>query len=495
MTDITPYSPITAPKKGLREPTDRPIITDSEEKNEEEEIQDIESPIKSTENENEEKEETKINTEEEESPETNKENEKSQEDDESNINSNEEETQNETDRNKEEEDGETNQKVENEEEDIQSHADTQIEEEEESSENKISEKCEEEEEIPVSEPRTPSTSARKARPTPQSARNLYSRPISPKRPRQSTDSQIDRANLVASQFLMGNEVDEKDPVIIARAIHNLNERNAVLYDGGSYEDSVRCAHAIVNAKAKHTQTIKEMAKNNSLSYVNMKQQQNQEDYERWRNMKHRMQGTLHRKSKNQVEEMKRRHAEERQKFEDEWASDTRMKYFNKASDQLKSLRKLQVTLLADRQFQDCERIKLIAQKLEKDEINGNMVAWSQAKREAFLLMEKRQKNEMDTLLKSIEVKKTAFLSLRSREERVLNNRLNALKLQEKDAKDAEKNWVRHHRYEGDVAFNEIGYERRLKVNLDKNRPEFNYLSMPTPPKSRGSGPWRPMTKM
>ena len=340
---------------------------------------------------------------------------------------------------------------------------------------------EEDADVQISEPSKPAENPRKKR-RPQTMRCMFTQPISPKRPHKGNDEDRDKASAIASQLLTGNEVEENDPVILARVIHNLNERSEALKEGGTHDDYVRCNNAIDAAKAKHRKAVRELAKTNSINYVNLKKQQNQEDFEKWRSNTQRMQGTLHRRSKNLMEELKRKHQKEREMFEEEWASNTRMRYYNKASEQLRSLRKLHLTLLADRKYQECERIKLIAEKLEKDEIQGNMVQWNRDKKEALALLERKQKNEIDTLNRSIDYRKTAFLALRKREERVLNNRVNALKIQEQDVSDPDKNWARYHRKEGDVAYNEIGYERRLKVNIDKNKNEINFLQMPTPPK-------------
>lgn len=328
----------------------------------------------------------------------------------------------------------------------------------------------------------------------RSARASYNHPISPRTPRVPTDEELDHATAVANQFVLGNEVEEKDPFILALAIRNLNERYTVLGDGGTYDDTVRVAHAIDAAKAKHREVVIEMARDNSLNWVKIKQRQNENDLENWRNMNYRIQGTLNRKSKNAINEMKKRHQEERQLFEEEWASETRMKYFSKASDQLRQLRKLQIRLLQDRKFEESERVKQIAKKLEGDEVAANMLAWSQAKREAFLLMESRQRKQMDTLVKSLEVKKQEFLAKKKNEEIVLNNRIRALKLQEKDASNPEKNWIRHHRNEGDVAFREVGPGQRVKINTDSQKKNIFTLAMPPPPKSNGNGTWRPLTK-
>lgn len=329
---------------------------------------------------------------------------------------------------------------------------------------------------------------------PHSARASYNHPLSPRTPRVPTEEEKEKAISIGTEFIMGNEVTETDPFILALTIRNLNERYIVLGDGGSYDDTVRCAHAIDAAKAKHRQVVIEMARNDSMNWVRIKKRQNKEDVKNWEDLNDRMQGTLNRKSKNAVNEMKRRHQEERQLFEEEWASDTRMKYYNKASDQLRQLRKLQIRLLQDRKFEESERVKSIAQKLEKDEVAANMLAWSQAKREAFLLMESRQRKQMDTLVKSIEVKKDEFLARKKNENIVLANRRRALKIQEMDARNPEKNWIRHHRNEGDIAFKEIGPGQRIKIDSSAQKKNIFTLAMPPPPKTSSSGTWRPITK-
>ena len=124
-----------------------------------------------------------------------------------------------------------------------------------------------------------------------------------------------------------------------------------------------------------------------------------------------------------------------------------------------------------------------------------MLAWSQSKREAFLLMESRQRKQMDTLVKSLEVKKDEFLAKKKNENIILANRLRALKIQEMDARNPEKNWIRHHRNEGDVAFKEVGPGPKIKIDSSSQKKNIYTLAMPPPPKSpSGSGAWRPLTK-
>lgn len=434
MTDNSNYQPITAPKKDIHLPDGQELTTVSE--NEKSETQDQE---KNTNNQEEDQQENNNNNEEEDNP------------------------------------SEQEAHLSNHEEEEEEHQDTN-----EDNQTQNSQKFE------VTEP-----ASNHSRPI-QSARASYSHRISSRTPRKPTDSELSRANQLGSQLVLGNEIDEKDPYVLALTIRNLNERLEVLRDGGSYEDSYKCSRALEQAHQQHKKLIMEMARDDSVNWVNIKQQQAKDDIEMWKSMRHRMEGTLNRKSKNAIEELKRKHAEEKKQFEEQWASESKMKYFSKASDQLRQLRHLQMRLLTDRQFDDSERVKSIAKKLEQDEISSNMVAWGQAKREAFLLLENRQRKQMETLQKALNVKKDGFTAQRMREERVLNNRVRALGLQEKDASHPEHNWVRHHRYEGDVAFSHIGYQSKVRVDLVNEKRSMHNLALPKPPKNQGKGPWRPV---
>lgn len=473
MTEEPQYTPITAPKKDIHLPKD-------------EQKDDKATVINKTEIVNNEEEEINQNiTEEEEN------NEKNAEEEDQNKITEEEETKEvqSNAQNEEEESKQLNSEQLREEEEDQIESNLAKEENEklnDMNELGVNDYDEEEEEYQITEPTQ--------KPPPRSARASYNHPISPRTPRVPTEEELAKASSIATDLIVGNEVTETDPFILALTIRNLNERYIVLGDGGSYDDTVRCAHAIDAAKAKHRQVVIEMARNDSMNWVRIKKKQNKEDVKNWEDMNYRIQGTLNRKSKNAVNEMKRRHQEERQLFEEEWASETRMKYYNKASDQLRQLRRLQIRLLQDRKFEESERVKRIAQKLEKDEVAANMLAWSQAKREAFLLMENRQRKQMDTLVKSIEVKKDEFLARKKNENIVLANRRRALKIQEMDARNPEKNWIRHHRNEGDVAFKEVGPGQRIKIDSSAQKKNIFSLPMPTPPKTTASGAWRPITK-
>ncbi|OHT15469.1 hypothetical protein TRFO_14093 [Tritrichomonas foetus] len=300
------------------------------------------------------------------------------------------------------------------------------------------------------------------------------------RQRNSQPVDQDEVSGVSAQFLAGEKVTCEDPDVIGAAITDLEEQRDENLNNGNFEDSVKYHRAIENAKQQQLDTIKRQCSAEMQEDVSSRRAETQESFDNFlKDMKEREQ-QLEDKFVEQQNALKSRQEKDLEDFDNEWNSEEKLRQYNRSSQRLRVLRTQQALLLRTKRFDEAVQVSKIADGVAEQETQQNhehMIADYNMSRS---IVEAKHAEELDTLLRAQENKRSEFKSMREIMSRPYQNRFSALQIEENIAKDPERVWLRRHRNDqNDLTSRQL---KNSKVNVRLNVAEFNTLPLPPLPR-------------
>jgi hypothetical protein len=298
---------------------------------------------------------------------------------------------------------------------------------------------------------------------------------------------MDVSSLTA-KFLAGDRVTCDDPEQLAPAIWDLNNRLDEKMEERDFWGSLRALRAIDTARGHLIVCLK---KRNQLAVqqaVHERQATNQRAYEDFCEAIRQQQEALEEQIQQQIQQLRDQHEHEYAKHDAAWGVEPKQRQFNRSSQKLRILRIQQQLLMNARRFDEAAQVCGIADRLAVAETASSGRQMLTEFDASKTLLEKRQANEMDTLLKACEVRRGELRHTRERLARRFENRTVALGAEEDTAKDPDALWARGHRTDGDQIVAICGGPRKRPAPIFRGADvaEFNTLPLPALPTSRSA---------
>lgn len=251
-------------------------------------------------------------------------------------------------------------------------------------------------------------------------------------------------------FLQGKKVDETSPEVLASTVVDLEEHRNQLIMDGRFRESMKAQKALDVAKATQLQAVKKQMQEEQLQTVEEKRDVLNKDFQLFNEQMDQKQAELEEQIKEQINVLSERHQDELDEHDEEWQSEVKARQFNRTSQKLRILRTQQQLLMNAKRFDDAEQVSSIADNLAAAETKESHFQMLNSFLKSRDLLEKKHADEMDTLMKACEVRRSEFRYQREMMTKPFLNRTKNLQYEEEVSKDPERVWNLKHRNEGDT---------------------------------------------
>ena len=177
--------------------------------------------------------------------------------------------------------------------------------------------------------------------------------------------------------------------------------------------------------------------------------------------------------KKSIERMEERHANEIEEFVDKWQQPKTIKKYSAASSKLRFLRNQNINLMMLRRYDELKMNDKELKSLERIELNEQFRTMSMSYDAQLQVLQEKQKEEMDTLIKGNAVKEEELQAAADKEIYFAKNRVQALERMLVNSSDPDKLWNRY------PFKNQKGATARSLAQVKIPRPQVNQLALNT----------------
>lgn len=276
-------------------------------------------------------------------------------------------------------------------------------------------------------------------PPPGSPRNTARR--SPKNvARQVDDAEVQK---VCDEAKAGRAISTKDPHVIAAAIVELeNERNDLMASG-RLRESLSIQKSIDNTKSAVLTAQKLEAKDRYLEDIQAKRKAAKEDYDLLTKEIDTAEKEFSLKCNESIAALQDKQQKELDAYDEEWKNEAKYRQYNRLSSKLRAMKHQADLLIRAMRLDEADQVVKLAEQQEKIETQAN----SQLMLNDFIAgrrkLEDRQFQEMETLKRALEGKRSEMRSFFEKKKIILENRFKYLDNEEKQGQDPEHCWVNH----------------------------------------------------
>lgn len=255
----------------------------------------------------------------------------------------------------------------------------------------------------------------------------------------------DRVNAVAEEFLKNGHVSERDMQVMAAVIVRLEELRDQAIEEYNCMVCKKAVAAYQRAKNHQILLLKQVAQEDFIHMIKLKKDENNETISNLQESYKNNEVELKKKCEKQMDMLREKHERELQALDEEWLSESKLRQFNKVSQELRALRLQQEKFMCARMFEDADNIRMIAdrrQELEQIAMHKCMIQeYNRAKNKLI----QKHKEEEETLR---EVQSKRYDVLKSNYDiklDILNKRSRNLNKDELIGSEPEKLWSVKHR--------------------------------------------------
>jgi hypothetical protein len=284
------------------------------------------------------------------------------------------------------------------------------------------------------------------------------------------------------RFLNGEPVECNDPEVLLAAVWDLEDRIDL---NGSVEDSqfpefARTDRAIEVARAQLMDLLKRQNSERRQQEIQARTTVSRQEYEEFMRKMGQREQALEARIRDELLSLRGKQEHECAEHDARWVVEPKQRLFNRTSQKLRILRIQRQLLVTAHRFDDALQVSHIGDRVQVDETVERQFKMQVGFEASRVLLDKKHDEELDTLLKSVELRRGEFKYIRESLAKKFTNRFMVLKTEENLANDPEKLWVRTRRNDTLQVAMTYGASPRRKVVLSKtaNVAEFNTLSLP-----------------
>ena len=149
----------------------------------------------------------------------------------------------------------------------------------------------------------------------------------------------------------------------------------------------------------------------------------------------------------QQKKLEEKHKKEEEDLEDEWNSDKQIRRFNRASQQIRQLKTQAIKLLNSQRYDEMRYVEEKAKHLQKQETIEKSQAYFREYQHQKQILKQNQKNDIDVLDRAQTNRIQSYTALYQKERKAYVQRIENLKNELEESKNADKVWNLHYRNE------------------------------------------------
>jgi hypothetical protein len=315
---------------------------------------------------------------------------------------------------------------------------------------------------PVSEPSAPRT-ARQTR-----------------RPRARQRNFFPDVSGLTKKFLAGHHVPCDVPETLAAAVWELEDYRDEALKNGQVNESLKAQQAIDLARGQMMDALKKKSQQEVTEDLGARERESKQEYEKFQQEMREKEKDLEAMLNEQQQDLIQRQHREIEEHDALWKVEPKLRQFNRSSQRLRILRMQQQLLFAAKRFDEAGRVRAIADRLMEADAVQRHEQLNREYAESRALLDKKHQEELDTFQQACQTRRGEFIFEKETQTRRFQHRFSLLRAENDAAKDADRLWIRKHRYDGDQIVNLCGVPRERKT-VDRKADVSGFNTLPLPP--------------
>jgi hypothetical protein len=226
------------------------------------------------------------------------------------------------------------------------------------------------------------------------------------------------------------------------ACKELEEERSATMQAGDWATGMKVQKALDRAKFAKVDCMKREHQAEIMEDVKRKREAAERAHEAFQEETKEVEADLEARIQRNYEVVKNRQEKDREEHDSQWSAEKKQRQFNRSSQRLRVLRIQQQLLVNSGRFDEAYHVARIADQLAAQETLESHRQMFAAFLQSRMKLEKKQEEEMDTFVMTMDLRRGEFRFAKETQERRFRNRFSALKVEENSASDPEKLWAR-----------------------------------------------------